>query len=259
MTTTDDASQRAVPLTVASLTVFRDDERGDQRTVVHDLSFELGAGQALAIAGPGGAGKTSLLLSLVGAVPFEGTIVVGELALERKSLSRVRAGVGFVFAEPADQLFSKTVFDEVAFGLVQRGKTENEIRARVERVLARVGLSGFEARRPTQLSQGEQKRLAIATALVLDPALMVLDEPTASLDPLARRALIRTLADIESTLVFATHDLDAIVDLNARVLLLCAGRAIADGPARHLLADQALLARAGLALPLGLSPRPREP
>lgn len=239
----------AIPVRLDNVRVWREGGAGDPRLVVDGLTLEIAARERVALVGPNGAGKTSLLLALVGATPFDGRITIGERGLERATLAALRRDVGFVFAEPGDQLFLPSVLDEVAFGPRQRGMPEADVVARVADALATVRLSGFEARSPTELSLGEQRRLAFATVLSYDPGLILCDEPTASLDPLARGEMLETLARIDATLVFATHDLDGVRAVGARVVLMRGGRAIAAGPGKELLANRELLVEAGLAAP----------
>lgn len=236
---------------IEQLQVWREDGAERQR-VIDGLSLEIAPGERVAIAGPNGAGKTSLLLAMVGALPFTGAIAVGGRTLEPKSLEAVRREVGYVFADPADQLFLPTVREEVGFGPRQRGVSGAALSARIDAALAAVGLGGFEDRSPLALSLGEQRRLAAATVLSIEPGALLFDEPTASLDPRARRAMLDTLRGLDATLLLATHDLDAVLDLDARVVLLDRGHMVAEGPAAELLRDEALLERAGMALPLGL-------
>jgi cobalt/nickel transport system ATP-binding protein len=242
----------AAPIELSDVTVWRDNRQGARRVVEH-ITLRVAAGERVALAGPNGAGKTSLLLALVGALPFEGTIVVGAHTLDRSSLAAVRRSVGFVFADPADQLFCASVEEEVAFGPQQQGLTPSEVAARVEPALRAVDLTDLKTRVPSELSLGEQRRLAFATVLACEPAAILLDEPTASLDPRARRGLLDLVARSDATMIFATHDLDAALELDARAVLLSEGRIVADGPAERLLSDEALLDAAGLALPLSLA------
>lgn len=231
--------------------VWREDGLGGVPTeVVHGVGAEIAAGERVALVGANGAGKTSLLLALVGAVRFSGRIAVGELELDAKTLSRVRERVGFVFAEPADQLFLPTVLEEAAYAPTQR-KLSDAL-ARAERALDTVGLAELGARSPTSLSLGEQRRLALATVLSAEPGVLLLDEPTASLDARARRAVLRAIRGSGATTVFATHDLEAALELEARVLVVGGGRLLGSGPARQTLADAALLDAAGLDVPASL-------
>jgi cobalt/nickel transport system ATP-binding protein len=242
-------------LELFGVSVYRDDPSRGARKVVNDVSLDVAPGERVFLTGPNGAGKTSLLLAIVGAARFDGRVRVCGTTLASETLARIRAQVGFVFADPGDQLFCDTVFDEVAFGPIQRGLDPGVVRERVLRALSAVGLQGFEARHPGALSQGEQRRLALATALSVEPGLILCDEPTASLDPLAREGVLSTLNGLSAALLVATHDLDAALSLDARVVLMKEGAIVADGPAGALLSDDILLGRAGLARPLSLSRR----
>lgn len=239
----------ALAVHIEALEVWRESAASEPRRVLEGFSLEIAPRERVALVGPNGAGKTSLLLALVGAAPFQGRIALGERTLERATLAELRREVGFVFAEPGDQLFLPTVGEEVAFGPRVRGVPEAELDERVRAALTRVGLEGFEARAPGELSLGEQRRLAFATVLSYAPGLVLADEPTASLDPLARRELLRTLARVDATLVFATHDLEGARAVGARIVLMRGGQLIATGPADELMADRALLVRAGLEAP----------
>jgi cobalt/nickel transport system ATP-binding protein len=240
----------APAISLTSVSVWRS---GNPEPVIRNLSVAIEAGQHVALIGNNGAGKTSLLLALVGAVAFEGKIRIGTRLLERDQLAGIRREVGFVFSDPQDQLFLPSVREELAFGPKQRGIGGPELVARVHEALTLVGLLGFEERRPSELSLGEQRRLALATVLVCRPRVVLLDEPTASLDPRARRNMLRTIAALEATVICATHDLDAALDLDARVILLRQGESVADGPAHALLRDESLLDQAELELPLSLT------
>jgi cobalt/nickel transport system ATP-binding protein len=238
---------------VESLSVFREgDPAAGRRRVIHDLSLAFKSGERVAIVGANGAGKSSLLLALVGALPFEGDVRIGNLQLKKSTLEEVRQHVGFVFAEPADQLFLATVRDEVELGPRLRRKSGEEIRTRADAALAAVKLTGFEERAPTSLSLGEQRRLALATVLSIDAGALLLDEPTASLDGRARREVLHAMRSLSGTTLFATHDLDAALELDARAVLLSEGKLVATGPARELLVDRDVLDRAGLELPLSI-------
>lgn len=235
-----------------ALNVWRTGRARDKTQVLHDVSVSIAAGECVALIGANGAGKSSLLFALVGALPAEGRIEIGGEPLNRASLDDIRRQIGFVFEDPREQLFMPSAREEVAFGPRQRGLTGTELDACVDRALSAVNLSAQAGARPNALSLGQQRRLAVATVLALDPSLILLDEPTASLDPLARRAMIELIGDLGATRIWATHDLDAALDLNARVLVLSEGRLVADGPGATALADERLLAAASLALPLGL-------
>ncbi len=236
----------AASIYLDKVSVWREGTTRAPRLVVDKLSLDVDARERIALIGPNGAGKTSLLLAMVGAVPFEGRIAIGDRELTRKSLGALRRDVGFVFAEPGDQLFLPSVRDEVAFGPRQRGVPEAEIAARVADALAAVGLQGFDERTPGELSLGEQRRLAFATVLSYRPGVVLCDEPTASLDPLARKEMLATLSSVDATLVFATHDLDGARNVGARAVLMRAGRMVAAGAAEDVLSNRELLVAAGL-------------
>jgi cobalt/nickel transport system ATP-binding protein len=220
--------------------------------VLDAVSFEVASGEHVALAGPNGAGKTTLLWALVGAAPCEGLVEIAGHRAGPRSLEDLRRDVGFVFADPGDQLFLPTVLEEVAFGPEQRGWSEDVVRRRVEVALALVGLTGFEVRASGELSLGEQRRLAVATVLSTQPRALLLDEPTASLDPRARREMLSAVRATSATVIFATHDLEAVLELRARVLVLSGGRLVADGPSQEILGDAATMDAAGLEVPLSL-------
>jgi cobalt/nickel transport system ATP-binding protein len=196
-------------------------------------------------------------LALVGALGTRGQIVVGDRALGRNTLDEIRRDVGLVFEDPREQLFLETVQEEVAFGPRQQGVNGTALTERVRRALEAVKLSGFEGRHPLALSFGEQRRLAVACVLAAEPKVVLFDEPTANLDPLARRAMLDVIRNMQATVVVATHDLDAALEIADRVLLLRAGVLVDQGRAKEVLTDADRLQRAGLALPLSLA-LPRE-
>jgi cobalt/nickel transport system ATP-binding protein len=162
------------------------------------------------------------------------------------NLGRIRAAVGLVFQDPDDQLFSPTVSEDVAFGPLYLGLSSTEVQRRVETALRAVGMSGKEGRVSHHLSSGEKKRVAIATVLAMEPEILVLDEPTAGLDPRARRGLIRLLGDLPQTMLVSTHDLRMVAELFPRTAVLDQGRLVADGSTAELLANAAFLSEHGL-------------
>jgi cobalt/nickel transport system ATP-binding protein len=213
-----------------------------------DLRIE--RGEKVALVGPNGAGKSTLMLHLNGILlPEHGAVSVGGLKVEQSSLKRVRAEVGFVFQDPDDQLFSPTVREDVAFGPLHMGVPAAEIHERVERALAAVGMSGFERRLPHHLSLGQRKRVALATVLSMDPAVLVFDEPSAGLDPRGRRELIRLLRDLPQTMLVSTHDMRLVAEVFARTIVMDEGLVVADGPTERVLGDDALLEAHGLERP----------
>jgi cobalt/nickel transport system ATP-binding protein len=200
--------------------------------------------------GPNGAGKSSLLLHLNGILRAdEGEVLIAGLPVRREKLGRVRALVGLVFQNPDDQLFSPTVFEDVAFGPLYMGLGESEVHRRVELALAAVHMERYGPRMPHRLSLGERKRVSIATVLAMDPAVLALDEPSAGLDPRSRRALIRLLDELPQAMVVATHDMHLVRDLLPRTVVLDAGLVVADGPTSEILRDVRLLEEHGLEAP----------
>ena len=234
----------------------------DGRVALDGVDLDVGHGERVAVLGPNGAGKTTLMLHLNGLLTGEGELEVAGLEVGRRTLRELRARVGLVFQDPDDQLFMPTVREDVAFGPLNLGLSAAEAAARVEEALAAVRMEHAVDRAPHQLSMGERRRVAIATVLAMRPRLLVLDEPSASLDPRARRELLDVLAELDRTLLIVTHDLVFAGELCERAVILAAGRIVADGPCRALLADAALLAEHDLELPAGfdldrLEPRGR--
>ena len=219
----------------------------DGRRALHDVSLQIGMGEKVALVGPNGAGKSTLLLHLNGILTSaDGAVRACGLAVRKENLGKVRVGVGLIFQNPDDQLFSPTVFDDVAFGLLYQGLPEAEVRARVEQALATVGIADYAERVPYHLSAGEKKRVALATVLAMDPEILVLDEPTGGLDPRGRRSFINLLRSLPQTMLVATHDLNMVRELLPRTVVLDGGRVVADGATADILTDAPLLAAHGL-------------
>jgi cobalt/nickel transport system ATP-binding protein len=218
----------------------------DGNPALRGLSLTVHQGEKVALVGPNGAGKSTLLLHLNGILRGEGIVrVMGQEVVE-PHLARIRAQVGLIFQNPDDQLFSPTVFDDVAFGPLYAGVPEDEVRRRVGWALAQVGMEGYAERISHHLSLGEKKRAAIASVLSTEPEILVLDEPTAGLDPRTRRRLIEILRELPQTLLCATHDLQMVAEVFPRTVVLDGGLVFADGPTHKLLADQHLLEAHGL-------------
>lgn len=223
----------------------------DGHRALDGLDLVVGHGERVAVLGPNGAGKTTLMLHLNGLLTGEGRLEVAGLRVARDVLHELRARVGLVFQDPDDQLFMPTVREDVAFGPLNMGLPAAEVGARVEEALAAVRMSGAAGRAPHQLSMGQRRRVAIATVLAMRPSLLVLDEPTANLDPRARRELMEVLERIPTTMVVVTHDLPFAAELCERAVILSGGRVVADGPAAAVLDDDDLLAAHDLELPAG--------
>ncbi|MFC2029852.1 energy-coupling factor ABC transporter ATP-binding protein [Chloroflexota bacterium] len=221
----------------------------DGRVALHGVSLTVHEGEKLAVTGPNGAGKSTLLLHLNGILNGGGLVRVMGLEVTDDHLGAVRAKVGLVFQDPDDQLFSPTVFEDVAFGPLHMGLPEDTVRQQVGWALAQVGMAGFEDRQPHHLSLGERKRIAIATVLSMEPAILVLDEPTSELDPRSRRNLIALLRELPQTMLVASHDMRLVRDLCPRTVIMDEGRIVADGPTDRILADAGLLEQHGLEQP----------
>lgn len=220
----------------------------DGRVALRGVSVRIGRGEKVALVGPNGAGKSTLMLHLNGILGGgNGSIQVAGLPVVKANLPVIRAKVGLVFQNPDDQLFSPTVFEDVAFGPLHSGFPEKEVRARVERALQQVGMSDFSGRLSHHLSTGEKKRIAIATVLAMEPEILVLDEPSAGLDPRARRALIHLLRALPLTMLVSTHDMLMVEELFPRMVVMDGGSVAADGRTPELMADAALLEAHGLA------------
>jgi len=214
------------------------------------VSLDIAQGEKVALIGPNGAGKSTLMLHFNGInMPKSGTVSVGGMAVVRENIGRIRAEVGLVFQDPDDQLFSPTVYDDVAFGPIHMGLPREEVDRRVTTALEAVGLPGFQKRLPHHLSIGQRKRAALATVLSMSPSVLVLDEPSAGLDPRGRRELINLLRGLEPTLLVSTHDMKLVSEVFPRTLIMDGGRLVADGATSAILADAALLEAHGLEQP----------
>ena len=221
--------------------------------VLDDLCLRIEDGERIGIVGANGAGKSTLLLLLAGVMaPRSGRLAIQGIVSARDTLAEIRRRAGLVFQNPDDMLFTATVVADVAFGPASRGRDVQAVEQSVRSALAATGTSHLARRPPWSLSGGEKRAASIAAVLALEPALLLLDEPSSGLDPASRRSLVTLIPTLAGTLVIASHDLDLVLDTCHRVLVLGAGRIAADGPAATILRDQALLAANGLELPLRL-------
>jgi len=212
-------------------------------------------GERVALLGPNGAGKTTLVLHLNGILAAgTGTVRIAGLPVERANLTEIRRRVGIVFQDPDDQLFMPTVADDVAFGPANLGLTGDDLHQRVTRALEAVGMEERMDRAPHHLSHGERRLAAIAGVLAMEPEIVVLDEPTANLDPAGRRELAEVLDALDHTMLLVTHDLPYALQLCDRAVILNRGSIVADGPAREILADREVMAANRLELPYGFDP-----
>ncbi|MBN2146193.1 MAG: ATP-binding cassette domain-containing protein [Anaerolineales bacterium] len=223
----------------------------DSHPALNKVSLHIEPCEKVALVGPNGAGKSTLILHLNGILSGKaGAVEVCSLPVSKENLGRVRGMVGMVFQSPDDQLFSPTVYDDVAFGPLYQGLPPEEVRQRVAEALAAVGMQDYAGRVSHHLSVGEKKRIAIATVLSMRPEVLVLDEPTAGLDPRARRSLINLLDELPITMLVSTHDMLMVHELFPRMVIMDEGRVVADGPTETLMNDQALLEAHGLEKPV---------
>lgn len=216
------------------------------------IDLEVAAGERVALLGPNGAGKTTLMLHLNGVLTaLQGSVEIGGTMLSRNTLRDIRRRVGLVFQDPDDQLFMPTLAQDVAFGPANFGIRGAELEARVARALEVVSMTELAARSPAHMSGGQRRRAALATVLACEPEVLVLDEPSANLDPVARRELAETLSGLDATMVIVTHDLPYAAQLCQRAVIMDHGVIVADGDVRDILADTELLSRHRLELPWG--------
>ena len=221
------------------------------------VSFRILHGESVAIVGENGAGKSTLLLNLNGYLfPSRGTIRIGDYFLNKKNLQSIRRSIGMVFQNPDDQLFMPTVFDDVAFGPLNLGFTPEEVEQKAIEALKTVGVEHLRNRPPYKLSQGEKRAVSIATVLAMSPNILLMDEPTSSLDPQSRRRMINLLKTFQHSKIIATHDLDMAMDLCQRAIVIHRGSIVADGPIGEIFQDEALLLKSGLEKPLSMQKCP---
>ncbi len=221
----------------------------DGTAALRQVSLHIQPGEKAALVGPNGAGKSTLILHLNGILTGKGEVRVAGLPVTKPNLGKVRARVGLVFQNPDDQLFSPTVYEDVAFGPLYQGLPLDEVRRRVSEALAVVGMQDYERRISHHLSTGEKKRIAIATVLSMGPEVLVLDEPTAGLDPRARRSLINLLHELPITMLVSSHDMHMVKEIFPRMIIMDEGRVVADGPTGVLMEDEELLYAHGLEKP----------
>lgn len=218
----------------------------DKTVGVDRLSLTLKDGESVALIGANGAGKTSLIMAMAGVLPSSGRLAVDGLLLEKSTADQIRARIGVVFQNPDDQLFMPTVYEDIAFGLRNAGLAEQDIKERAGRCLELLQIGHLRDRSALKLSGGEKRMAALATVLVMEPSVMLFDEPTAFLDPKARRNLIHTLSGLSHTKLIATHDLSFAAQVCERSVLLKEGRVFADGRSKDLLYDIDLMEQCGV-------------
>ncbi|PKN66226.1 MAG: cobalt ABC transporter ATP-binding protein [Deltaproteobacteria bacterium HGW-Deltaproteobacteria-10] len=225
----------------------------DKTEALRDLSFRITHGEAVGIIGANGSGKSTLLLHMNGhLLPSSGTVTIGDLHLSRKTRQEIRKKVGIVFQNPDDQLFMPTVYDDVAFGPLNLGMDEDDVRQRVHDALNLVNSFDLRDKAPHHLSCGQKSTVAIAAVMAMEPDILAMDEPAANLDPKSRRLLINLLKTFTHSKIIASHDLDLILDVCSRCIVIREGTMAADGPAREILSNRKLLEENNLELPLSL-------
>lgn len=225
----------------------------DGTDALRGVSFRVAPGECVGLLGPNGSGKSTLLLHLNGILPEklgpDGAVQILGQPVTPDTIETIRRQVGLVFQDPDDQLFCPTVEEDVTFGPQQLGLTDAEVRARVKSALAQVGLADFGHRATHHLSHGEKRRACLAGVLACEPAVLVLDEPTSDLDPRGRREFKALLRRVAATKLIATHDLELVVELCSRAIVLDRGTVVADGPVVELLNDEELMLAHGLEKP----------
>ena len=217
--------------------------------VLKDLSFHIQKGEKVGLIGANGAGKTTLMNALLGLLPHEGTITVEGIEVVKQNLPEIRKRLGFVFQNSDNQMFMPTVYEDMSFAPLNYGHSKEEVDRMIDGVLEQLELSDLKYRHNHRISGGEKRMAAIATILVMRPHVILMDEPTASLDPYNRRKVIDVMRSFDRTMLVTSHDLDMIVDTCQRVILLSRGKIVADGKTDEILHDNALLEANRMELP----------
>lgn len=223
----------------------------DGYKAIKDISFKVKDGEKVGLIGANGAGK-STILQLIAGLYFcnEGKIVVDNMEVNKKTLKEIRKGLGFVFQESDNQLFMNTVYEDIAFGLRSNKVSEEDININITDILNKLSIDKLKDKEIYKLSGGQKKIASIAGILVMKPKIILMDEPTSSLDPKSRRTVINIINSINKTFIIATHDLDMILDCCEKVIILQDGKVIAEGKSQELLRDKEILEKANLELPL---------
>lgn len=228
----------------------------DDTEALKGVSFRITHGESVGIVGANGAGKSTILMHMNGfLLPSSGSVRIGDLEIDKQTRREIRKKVGVVFQNPDEQLFMPTVYDDVAFGPLNLGLSAESVRERVIEALNTVNCLALKDKPPHHLSVGQKSSVAIASVIAMQPDILVMDEPAANLDPKARRALINMLNTFTHSKIIASHDLDLILDVCQRCIVIRDGGVVADGLARTLLSDQVLLEENNLELPLSLQGR----
>lgn len=222
-------------------------ERGTP--VLEHLSFRIEAGETVGLIGANGAGKSTIMKLLLGLISGEGEVLVDGTPVQKTTLAEIRRKLGFVLQNSDHQMFMPTVYEDMMFAPLNYGVARDEAEKRVDAVLRQLGVEELKHRHNHRISGGEKRMAAIATILAMEPDAILMDEPTAALDPYNRRIVINTIRDLQQTKLITSHDLDMILDTCERVILLSDGKIVADGAAEAILRDKALLEAHHLELP----------
>ncbi len=218
----------------------------DNTIAVNDFSISVGNGEKVALVGANGAGKSTLMLAIEGILESTGKIQVDDLVLTKDTIVEIRQKAGMLFQNPDDQLFMATIYDDIAFGPRNMGMDEESVKYRVEDRLKLLGIEHLRDKTALKMSGGEKRMAALATVLAVKPSVMLLDEPTAFLDPRARRNLINVLNSLPHTMLIATHDLTFAKEVCERVVVMKDGAVFAQGSCEDVLFDEVLMENGGL-------------
>lgn len=224
-----------------------------EHPVLKNMSFSIEKGEAVGLIGANGAGKSSMLKVLLGLLPHEGEILVNGIPLCKQNLAEIRRILGFVLQNSDNQMFMPTVYDDMMFGLLNYGMSKEDTEHRVDAVLEQLDLTQLKNKYNHKISGGEKRMAAIATVLAMEPEVIIMDEPSVSLDPYNRRAVINVINSLTQTKIIASHDLDMIMETCRRVILISDGQIVASGAAMDILRDKELLESNRMELPFGLA------
>lgn len=229
-------------------------EKGNE--ILSRISLQAEDGDSIGLIGANGVGKSTFLKLLVGLyLDFEGSIRIDDLPVQKDTLASIRAKIGYVFQDSDSQLFMNTAYEDIAFAPRNYGYPESEVEKRVQEALAMVHMEHLKDKQIYKMSGGEKKLISIATILAMMPDVILMDEPSAALDPRNRRNLIHILNDFPQLKIIASHDLDMVLDTCSRVILMADGKIVQDGDAKEILSDRELLEANGLELPFCMQGR----
>lgn len=224
-----------------------------EHPVLKNMSFSIEKGEAVGLIGANGAGKSSMLKVLLGLLPHEGEILVNGISLCKQNLAEIRRILGFVLQNSDNQMFMPTVYDDMMFGLLNYGMSKEDAEHRVDAVLEQLDLTQLKNKYNHKISGGEKRMAAIATVLAMEPEVIIMDEPSVSLDPYNRRAVINVINSLTQTKIIASHDLDMIMETCRRVILISDGQIVASGAVMDILRNKELLESNRMELPFGLA------